>query len=227
MKIKNDLVVSIHFGVAGVDGNSLDSTENGAPLDFIQGAGYLVPGLEAELAGKEVGDKFDVKLEAKDAYGEFQDALVQQVPRDIFEGVDDIEVGMSFQADTDQGPRTVEVTEVTDEMVSIDANHPLAGMALQFIGEVVAIREATKEELEHGHIHQAGGCCGGGEQAEESDGGCCGSEQTKESDNGCCGGDTSKHSEGESCCGGQGHDEPEIKEVKKEESPDGCCGSCH
>lgn len=186
MKIKNDLVVSIHFGVAEVDGNALDSTENGAPLEYIQGAGYLVPGLEAELTGKEVGDKFDVKLEAQDAYGEFQEELVQQVPRNLFEGVDEIEVGMSFQADTDQGPRTVEVTEVTEDMVSIDANHPLAGMALQFVGEVVGIREATAEELDHGHIHQEGGCCGGHEE---------------EDDHECCGGDTSKHAEGESCCG--------------------------
>ena len=183
MNIKNDLVVSIHFGVAEVDGNALDSTENGTPLEYIQGAGYLVPGLEAELEGKEVGDKFDVKLEAKDAYGEFQEALVQQVPRNLFEGVDEIEVGMSFQADTDQGPRTVEVTEVTDEMVSIDANHPLAGMALQFVGELVGIRAATTEELEHGHIHQASGC------------------DSNESEHECCDGDTSKHAEGESCCG--------------------------
>ena len=189
MKITNDLVVSIHFGVAEVDGNPLDSTENGAPLDFIQGAGYLVPGLEAELEGKEVGDKFEVKLEAKDAYGEFQEELVQQVPRDLFEGVDTIEVGMSFQADTDQGPRTVEVTEVTEDMVSIDANHPLAGMALEFVGEVVAIREATEEELAHGHIHQEGDSCG----------------HDEESDHECCDGETEKHAEGESCCGGNGH----------------------
>jgi len=106
----------------------------------------------------------------------------------IFEGVDEIEVGMSFQADTDQGPRTVEVTAVTDEMVSIDANHPLAGMALQFVGEVVGIRAATAEELAHGHIHASGGC---GHAHEE--------EHT------CCGGDKSKHSEGDSCCGGKGH----------------------
>jgi len=150
-----------------------------------------------------------VKLQAKDAYGEFQEALVQQVPRNLFEGVDEIEVGMSFQADTDQGPRTVEVTEVTDEMVSIDANHPLAGMDLQFVGEVVGIRAATAEELEHGHIHQAGGCC---------------TSDNNESEHECCGGDTSKHAEGESCCSGHGHEEPEVK---KEESPDGCCGSCH
>ena len=167
MKITNNSVVSIHFGVAEVDGSPLDSTENGAPLDFIQGAGYLVPGLEAELAGKVVGDKFDVKLEAKDAYGEFQEELVQQVPRNLFEGVDTIEVGMSFQADTDQGPRTVEVTDITDDMVSIDANHPLAGMVLQFIGEVVAIREATEEELSHGHIHQDGGSCSSHNHAED------------------------------------------------------------
>lgn len=190
MKITNNSVVSIHFGVAEVDGSALDSTENGAPLNFIQGAGYLVPGLEAELAGKVVGDKFDVKLEAKDAYGEFQDELVQQVPRDLFEGVDTIEVGMSFQADTDQGQRTVEVTDITDGMVSIDANHPLAGMALQFIGEVVAVREATKEELEHGHIHQNGGSCGHNHseaensttEQEESE------VKKEESADGCCGG---------------------------------------
>jgi len=200
MNVTKDLVVSIHFGVAEVDGSPLDSTENGAPLDFIQGAGYLVPGLEAELEGKEVGDKFDVKLEAKDAYGEFQDQLVQQVPRDMFEDVDAVEVGMSFQAETDQGPRTVEVTEITDDMVSIDANHPLAGMALQFVGEIVGIREATEEELSHGHVHAAGGC--GHDHHEE--------------EHQCCGGDKSKHSEGESCCGD-----------KHEEAKEGCCGHCH
>ena len=172
MQVAKDLVVSIHFGVAEVDGSPLDSTENGAPLDFIQGAGYLVPGLEAELEGKNIGDKFDVKLKAADAYGEFQESLVQQVPRDMFEDVDAVEVGMSFQAETDQGPRTVEVTEITDDMVSIDANHPLAGMDLQFIGEVVAIREATEEELSHGHVHQAGGC--GHDHSEDESNSCCG-----------------------------------------------------
>ena len=188
MKIKNDLVVSIHFGVAEVDGNAYDSTENGAPLEYIQGSHFLVPGLEAELEGKEVGDKFDIKLEAEQAYGPFQEELVQQVPRSLFEGVDEIKVGMTFIADTEQGSRTVEVTEVTDENISIDANHPLAGMALQFVGEVVGIRAATAEELEHGHIHQAGGCCGGHDHDEKAD-------------HECCGGDTSKHAEGESCCG--------------------------
>jgi FKBP-type peptidyl-prolyl cis-trans isomerase SlyD len=189
MNITKDLVVSIHFGVAEVDGSPLDSTENGAPLDFIQGAGYLVPGLEAELEGKEVGDKFDIKLAAKDAYGEFQENLVQQVPREMFEDVDAVEVGMSFQAETDQGPRTVEVTEITDGMISIDANHPLAGMDLQFVGEVVGIREATEEELEHGHVHSAASC----------------GHSHHEEDHECCGGNKSKHSEGESCCGGKGH----------------------
>ncbi len=209
MIIKKNSVVSIHFGVAEVDGNALDSTENGAPLEFIQGSHYLVPGLEAELEGKKAGDKFDVQLEAKDAYGVFQEALVQQVPRSLFEGVDEIEVGMSFQAETDQGPRTVEVTEVTDESVSIDANHPLAGMDLRFVGEVVAVREATAEELAHGHIHQTGGCCGGHEEEEASD-------------HECCGGDQSKHAPGDSCCGGHGH-----KEEVKKETADGCCGGCH
>lgn len=205
MKIKNDLVVGIHFGVAEVDGNALDSTENGAPLEYIQGTHYLVPGLEAELEDKEIGDKFDVTLQAEQAYGPFREELVQEVPRSLFEGVDEIAVGMSFQADTDQGPRTVEVTAVNDENVSIDANHPLAGMVLQFVGEVVSIREATADELAHGHIHQAGSSCG---------------SHSQEADHECCGGDKSKHAEGEQCCGDE-------HQAKKEDSPEGCCGSCH
>ena len=207
MKIENNSAVSIHFGVAEVDGNPLDSTENGSPLEYIQGKQYLVPGLERELEGKDVGYKFDLTLEAEDAYGPFQEALVQEVPRTLFEGVDEIEVGMSFQAETEQGPRTVEVTAVTDENVSIDANHPLAGMSLQFVGEVVGIRAATEEEIAHGHVHSAGGC-GHSHGSEEHE---------------CCGGDSSKHQEGDSCCGGKGHDDAKDKK----ESVDGCCGSCH
>ncbi|WP_354624649.1 peptidylprolyl isomerase [Psychromonas sp. MME2] len=208
MKVKNDLVVAIHFGVAEVDGHALDSTENGAPLEFIQGTHYLVPGLEAELEGKAVGDKFDVTLQPEQAYGVFREDLVQQVPRSLFEGVDEIQVGMTFHAETDQGTRTVEVTAVDAENVSIDANHPLAGMTLQFVGEVVSIREATAEELAHGHIHQAGSSCGG-------------HGHDHDSDHECCGGDKSKHADGDECCGGHGH------ETKKEKSPDGCCGGCH
>jgi len=173
MKIEKNSAVSIHFGVAEVDGNPLDSTENGSPLEYIQGTQFLVPGLEKELEGKEVGYKFDVTLQAEDAYGPFQEALVQEVPRNLFEGVDEIEVGMSFQAETEQGPRTVEVTAVTEDMISIDANHPLAGMALQFVGEVMAVRPATAEELAHGHVHSAGGCGGHGHEEKENDS-CCG-----------------------------------------------------
>lgn len=204
MKVKNDLVVSIHFGVAEVDGSPLDSTENGAPLEFIQGSHYLVPGLEAELEGKEVGDKFDVKLEADQAYGPFQDELVQEVPLSLFEGVDKVEVGMSFQAESDQGPRTVEVTAVNDETVSIDANHPLAGMSLQFVGEIVGIREATEEELAHGHVHH--------EHSHEHD--------HDHADHECCGGHDHEHDDDHECCGG---------DKNKEEKSDGCCGGggCH
>jgi len=202
MKVKNDLVVSIHFGVAEVDGSPLDSTENGAPLEFIQGSHYLVPGLEAELEGKEVGDKFDVKLEADQAYGPFQEELVQEVPLSLFEGVDKVEVGMSFHAESDQGPRTVEVTAVNDETVSIDANHPLAGMSLQFVGEIVGIREATEEELAHGHVHHEHSH---GHDHDHGDHECCGGhDHGDKDDHECCGGDKSKHDENDSCCGGGG-----------------------
>ena len=186
MKIKKNSAVSIHFGVAEVDGNPLDSTENGSPLEYIHGSHYLVPGLEKELEGKEVGYKFDIKLEAEEAYGPFQEVLVQEVPRSLFEGVDEIEVGMQFQAETEQGIRTVEVTAINDENVSIDANHPLAGMALQFVGEVVGIREATTEEVAHGHVHSTTGCGHSHEPKEHS---CCGGDghSGEEKQDGCCG----------------------------------------
>jgi FKBP-type peptidyl-prolyl cis-trans isomerase SlyD len=202
MKIEKNSAVSIHFGVAEVDGNPLDSTENGSPLEYIHGKQYLVPGLEKELEGKEVGYKFDIRLEAEEAYGPFQESLVQEVPRSLFEGVDEIEVGMQFQAETEQGPRTVEVTAVTEDNVSIDANHPLAGMALQFVGEVVGIRVATTEEIAHGHVHSAG------------------HSHDHEEGHSCCGGDDHQHETGDSCCDDKGH-------AEKKEKSDGCCGGCH
>jgi acyl-CoA synthetase (AMP-forming)/AMP-acid ligase II len=131
-----------------------------------------VNGLENALDGHEVGDKFDVAVGANDAYGQYDENLVQRVPKDVFMGVDELQVGMRFLAETDQGPVPVEITEVEDDHVVVDGNHMLAGQNLKFNVEVVAIREATEEELAHGHVHGAhghdhdhdhghDGCCGG------------------------------------------------------------------
>lgn len=122
-------------------------------MSYLHGANSIIKGLEQEMEGKKAGDQFTVDVAAADGYGERVDALVQSVPRDAFQGIDNIEPGMRFQAETQQGPVTVTVTEVGDEQVTVDGNHPLAGETLHFDIEVVEVRAASDEEVEHGHVH--------------------------------------------------------------------------
>ncbi len=164
MKIEKNVVASLAYKVMLEDGVVVDQSTSEAPLDYLHGHNNLITGLEKELEGKVAGDKFSVTVAPEDAYGDHNDALVQRVPADVFQGVDQIEVGMRFLADTDQGPIPVEVTEVDGDEVVVDGNHMLAGQTLTFEVEVMATREATTEEIEHGHIHQGGGCCGGEEK---------------------------------------------------------------
>ncbi|TON07565.1 peptidylprolyl isomerase [Vibrio parahaemolyticus] len=187
MKIEKNVVASLAYKVMMEDGVVVDQSTADAPLDYLYGHNNLITGLEKELEGKVAGDKFSVTVAPEDAYGEHNDALVQRVPADVFQGVDQIEVGMRFLADTDQGPIPVEVTEVDGDEVVVDGNHMLAGQTLTFEVEVMATREATAEEIEHGHIHQAGGCCGGHDHDHDHEGGCCGGEE-KGDDHECCGG---------------------------------------
>lgn len=147
MKVAKDLVVSLAYQVRTEDGVLVDESPVSAPLDYLHGHGSLISGLETALEGHEVGDKFDVAVGANDAYGQYDDNLVQRVPKDVFMGVDELQVGMRFLAETDQGPVPVEITEVEDDHVVVDGNHMLAGQNLKFNVEVVAIREATEEEL--------------------------------------------------------------------------------
>jgi len=154
--IQNDSVVNFHYTLTNAAGDVLDKSQ-GEPLVYLHGAHNIVPGLENALLGKQVGDKFQVTVEPEEGYGEFQAEMVQEVPRNMFQGVDDIQAGMQFQAQTDDGIQVVTVKEVTSELVIVDANHPLAGQALTFDVEVVSIRAATTEELEHGHAHGVGG----------------------------------------------------------------------
>ena len=185
MKIEKNVVASLAYKVMLEDGVVVDQSTSEAPLDYLHGHNNLITGLEKELEGKVAGDKFSVTVAPEDAYGDHNDALVQRVPADVFQGVDQIEVGMRFLADTDQGPIPVEVTEVDGDEVVVDGNHMLAGQTLTFEVEVMATREATAEEIEHGHIHQGGGCCGGHDHDHE--GCCCGGEE-KADDHECCGG---------------------------------------
>ncbi|MCJ2378813.1 peptidylprolyl isomerase [Vibrio sp. ZSDZ34] len=187
MKITKNAVVSLAYQVKTEDDVVVDQSTVDAPLDYLHGHNNLITGLEKQLEGKEVGDKFSATVTPEEAYGEHNDALVQRVPADVFQGVDTIEVGMRFLADTDQGPIPVEVTEVDGDEVVVDGNHMLAGQTLTFVVEVVAMREATAEEVEHGHIHQEGGC--GHDHDHDHEGGCCGGEDhAEEKKDGCCGG---------------------------------------
>ena len=154
--IQNDQVVSFNYTLTDAEGTVIDKSE-GQPLVYLHGAGNIIPGLENALTGKNVGDKLTVHVPAAEGYGEYSAEMVQEVPRNMFQGVDNIEAGMQFQAQTDDGMQVVTVKEVTDESIFVDGNHPLAGQDLNFDVEIVEIRPASQEELDHGHVHGAGG----------------------------------------------------------------------
>ena len=157
MQVAQNNVVSIHYTLTNDAGETLDSSrERGEPLAYLHGHGNIIPGLEQALLGKSTGDTLDVTVEAADGYGERHDALIQQVPREAFQGVDQLEPGMQFQAQTDAGPRLFVITDIEGEQVTVDGNHPLAGQRLHFDVEITEVRDATQGELEHGHVHQNG-----------------------------------------------------------------------
>lgn len=153
--ISQDKVVGIHYTVKTAEGQQLDQSKEGQPLQFIFGRGMLIKGLEDVLAGKAVGDKFNADISPEDAYGERHDGLIQTVPRSLF-GDNPVEPGMQFRASTDHGEQSVIIVEVDDEQVTVDGNHPLAGQALNFDVEVVEVRDADPSELDHGHVHADG-----------------------------------------------------------------------
>lgn len=153
MAIKQDSVVSIHYTLKDDEGTVIDSSASGEPLPYLHGHGNIVPGLERELEGKDVGDKLNVKVSPADGYGEHNKDLIQRVPRRALKGIPNVRVGMRLHAQTEEGPQTVTVTNITGDMVTIDGNHPLAGKNLNFDIEVTGVRDATQEELEHGHVH--------------------------------------------------------------------------
>lgn len=162
MKIAKDTVVKIHYTLHDAEGNQLDSSEGKDPLQYIHGKGMLISGLEAMLEGKEPGAKFKAVIEPKDAYGEYNEKMVVEVPRNQFEADTPVEVGMQFQASTEDGQVCiVRVIEVSDDKVKVDANHELAGKQLTFDVEVVDVREATEEELSGMGCGGCGGDCGG------------------------------------------------------------------
>jgi len=156
MQVADNMAVSIHYTLTNDDGEVLDSSIDDEALVYLHGGGNIISGLENALHGKVAGDKFKVRIDPEHAYGELMEEMVQVISRDMFEGIDNIEVGMQFHADVSSGTGVVTVVNIEDDEITIDGNHPLAGLALTFDVEVIDVRAATKEEAAHGHIHGAG-----------------------------------------------------------------------
>ena len=157
MIIAANKVVKMHYSVMDNDKNSIDNSFDGEPLIFIVGTGYLIQGLEDALQGKEAGDTLSVTVPPEQGYGERHDELMQAVPKSMFEGME-IEVGMQFRASTDDGDQSVMIIDIQEDDVIVDGNNPLAGITLNFDVEILEVRDATADELEHGHVHGDGGC---------------------------------------------------------------------
>lgn len=158
MKIAKNSVVTINYTLTDEGGEVLDTSKGREPLSYIQGLGNIIPGLESSLDGRAIGDKFKISIQPADAYGDRDESRVVKVDRDRFAGVDDLEVGMQFRAEGGSGgSQVVTVTAVEQDTVTVDANHPLAGKTLNFDVEVMGVREATPDEISHGHVHGPGG----------------------------------------------------------------------
>ena len=154
MIIKKYSVASIHYTLTDDDKNQLDSSDEKNPLTYLHGAGGIIPGLETELTGKSVGDKFKVTVTPEEGYGLLNPELLQDMPLSAFEGIADLSEGMQLQAEDENGnSQMIVVRTIKNDVVTIDGNHPLAGQTLHFDVSVASIRAATPEELDHGHVH--------------------------------------------------------------------------
>lgn len=157
MQIGPRTVAQFHYTLTDDAGTVIDSSRGSSPLTYLHGGGNIVPGLEKEMAGKARGDKFKVDVTPEEGYGQRIEALLQTAPRSMFPPDMEPEVGMQFQAESNMGPVMVTVVGVEGDMVTLDGNHALAGQTLHFDVEVTSVRDATLEELQHGHVHGEGG----------------------------------------------------------------------
>ena len=157
MNVAPNKVVCIHYTLRDEAGAVLDSSSGRVPLAYLHGNGNLIPGLESTLDGKSAGDKLEVTIPPEQGYGVRDAGLVQILPRGKFAEIGEISPGMQFQMKGPRGARLVTVTNVERDFVTVDANHPLAGKTLHFQVEITEVREATREELKHGHVHGPGG----------------------------------------------------------------------
>ncbi len=221
MKISRNKVVTVSLVVTDEQGMVVGRSDPKEPVEALLGHGDLVPGLEQALDGRQKGDSFSTTLNPAIAYGEFDESLVQTVDKKMF-GDFPLEVGSVFEADTSRGRVAVVVKKIDDNEVVIDGNHPLAGKTLNFLVDIVDVRDATAEEIEHGHVHR-NGCC----PSHESGHGCgCGHHHEEGSSHDChcgCGHHHEEVSSHDCGCGhghGHGHGEPQ-------DGGHHCSCSCH
>jgi len=146
----------MHYTLKNDAGEVVDSSKGQDPMPFIQGRGNIIPGLEKALEGMKVGDTCDVSVKPEDAYGVHHAEGIQEIPKEALQGIENLEIGMELQSQDEQGnPFIVRVEEIKDDVVIINANHPLSGQTLHFNVSIESVREATADELEHGHVHSA------------------------------------------------------------------------
>lgn len=158
MEIGDNKVVGIEYTLTDSEGQVLDTSDGRGPLAYVHGKGGIIPGLEEELTGKAIGDELKVVVPPEKAYGPRNDQLLRRVPKEAFGGQLEFELGLQFPVqDQDGRQRLVTIVHIEEESVILDANHPLAGEELTFDVKIVEVRNATEEELEHGHSHGAGG----------------------------------------------------------------------
>jgi len=151
-------VVGFHYTLTGPDGATIDSSDGGNPMLFLVGAHNIVPGLERQLLGKQVGDGFVAQVPCAEAYGEKREGAQQEVPRTAFPPDVDLQPGMQFMGETPDGqPFPLWVLDSTAETVTITQDHPLAGVDLTFDVRIESVREPSQEEVAHGHPHGPGG----------------------------------------------------------------------
>jgi FKBP-type peptidyl-prolyl cis-trans isomerase SlyD len=159
MKIEKGMVVTIEYTLKDQQGTVWESSNGDEPWVYLHGFGGIIPGLEPELEGKQVGDQLQVTLSPEQAYGAYEHDLANTIPRSAFSDIENLHEGMRLSAQTNEGEtHTVVVTQITEDTVTIDANHPLAGQSVLVDIEVKAIRPATADELNHGHAHVDGHC---------------------------------------------------------------------
>lgn len=153
MQIEQNAVVTLHYTLKDNDGNVIDQSDDGSFL-YLHGAMNIIPGLENALAGKAAGEEVSVTVSPEEGYGIKDPERIQDVPKEMFENSGEIEVGLQFHAESpDGGAVVVTVVEVKDDVVVIDGNHALAGVDLNFDVKVIEVREASEEEIQHGHVH--------------------------------------------------------------------------